>query len=203
MGILFIPLLWQFFRDDDSRCSVRQLVAHNAVGFLFVFVAVWQTHFALASTVNPALPGQGYYQASDEYKRILSAGENGSIRHFGVMLRDSMDFVGHYQSGIPSLISARAVRMAACGSCGRSVPGRSTTGGKRRAATNRPSTGTSTSSPTQRGGFSDFSASFWPPGCCSYPYWCHCARGSRTASCWWCSWASGWPTWPPSVDSIG
>ena len=103
MGILYIPLLWLLFRDDASRRSVRGLVVYNAVGFLFVFVAVWQTHFALASSVNPALPEQGYYQASDEYKRILSAGENRRIGHFGVMLRDSMTFVRHYQRGVPKL----------------------------------------------------------------------------------------------------
>ena len=103
MLILYIPLLWQLFWMSDSRRSILDFMAFNTVGFLLVFVAVWQTHFALASTVNPALPEQGYYQASDEYKEILDAGENGSIAHFPVMLRDSFAFMAHYQKGVPKL----------------------------------------------------------------------------------------------------
>ncbi len=103
MLILYIALLWQLFRIEESRRSILEFMAFNTVGFVLVFLAVWQTHFALASTVNTALPEQGYYQASDDYKRILSAGESGSIAHFPVMLRDSIAFVGHYQKGVPKL----------------------------------------------------------------------------------------------------
>jgi dolichyl-phosphate-mannose--protein O-mannosyl transferase len=103
MGLLYLPLLWVLLQGDDRRRSIRDSLALNVIGFVLVFVAVWQTHFALGSTINASLPEQGFYQASDDYQKILRDGENGSIRHFGVMLRDSMAFVGHYQKGVPKL----------------------------------------------------------------------------------------------------
>lgn len=74
-----------------------------AVAFGICYGAVWQTHFALGSTINPSLPDQGYYQASPEYKAILANGKNGSIFAFPYMLRDSINFVSHYQNGVPRL----------------------------------------------------------------------------------------------------
>ncbi|MGB5163304.1 MAG: phospholipid carrier-dependent glycosyltransferase [Thermoanaerobaculia bacterium] len=103
MGVLYLPLLWKLFQVGDSRRTIRDTLAFSALGFLLVFVGVWHTHFALASNINRSLPGEGYYQASDEYKGILGAGENASIVHFPVMLRDSMAFVAHYQRGVPKL----------------------------------------------------------------------------------------------------
>jgi len=57
----------------------------------------------LGDTVNPKLPDQGYYQASEQYKEILNNGTNGGIQHFPVMLRDSLAFLPHYERGVPKL----------------------------------------------------------------------------------------------------
>lgn len=71
--------------------------------FLLVYCSVWQIHFSLGSNVNPQLPDNGYYQASAEYKQILTKHTNGSLANFPAMLRDSLAYVGHYNSGAPRL----------------------------------------------------------------------------------------------------
>ena len=103
MIVLYGPLLWIFVRDGNVRGALRNVVLPSAVGFAIVFVAVWQTHFALAATVNPELKNDGYFQASDAYKQLLTDAETGSIAHFGVMLRDSLAFLPHYSRGVPKL----------------------------------------------------------------------------------------------------
>jgi dolichyl-phosphate-mannose-protein mannosyltransferase len=75
----------------------------SALGFLIVFVGVWQTHFRLGSTIQTTLPDAGYYQASEEYKAILAEGRNDALASFPVMIRDSMKYVGHYNKGVPRL----------------------------------------------------------------------------------------------------
>ncbi|MEI8230668.1 MAG: phospholipid carrier-dependent glycosyltransferase [Candidatus Peregrinibacteria bacterium] len=99
--ILFLPfLLWKLWPD---RQAIGKTLGVMAASFLVIFVGVWQTHFALGSTVNPKLPDSGYYQASPEYKQILTDGTNGFIQNFPVMLRDSLFFMGHYAAGVPRL----------------------------------------------------------------------------------------------------
>lgn len=99
--ILLIPaLLWLLWPD---RRRIRRFLGIGALSFLITYVGVWQTHFALGGSINPVLPDQGYYQASEQYKAILAAGKNGSLRWFPVMLRDSLRFVAHYNNGVPRL----------------------------------------------------------------------------------------------------
>ncbi len=78
------------------------------IGFLIFYVTVWQIHFSLGGTINPKLPDNGYYQASQEYKNILAAGTNGSLLNFPIMLRDSIAFVSHYNNGAPRLDLCKA-----------------------------------------------------------------------------------------------
>lgn len=80
----------------------------GGLAFAVCYAAVWHTHFALGSTVNPSLPDAGYYQASEQYKVILQSGRNASPFAFPYMLRDSINFVGHYQQGVPRLDLCKA-----------------------------------------------------------------------------------------------
>jgi len=104
--ILLIPFLaWEL------HARPRQVLRFGwiaAIAFLVPFVTVWQIHFAIADTVNPALPDQGYYQASPWYKELIQRDKTSSIFAFPVMLRDSMNFVGHYQRGVPRLNLAKS-----------------------------------------------------------------------------------------------
>jgi dolichyl-phosphate-mannose-protein mannosyltransferase len=99
--ILLFPaalwLLWPRFRQFLTFLWIA------AVAFAVFYCGIWQVHFALSSTIVPSLPDAGYYQASPEYKTILQNGKNGSIFAFPYMLRDSLDFVSHYQKGVPRL----------------------------------------------------------------------------------------------------
>jgi dolichyl-phosphate-mannose--protein O-mannosyl transferase len=99
--ILLIPAL--IFLLWPKKDLIQKFVGIGALAFLVSFVSVWQTHFALGSTINPLLPDQGYYQASEQYKAVLTAGKNRSLRWFPVMLKDSLNFVSHYNNGVPRL----------------------------------------------------------------------------------------------------
>lgn len=99
--ILLLPaaivFLWK------ARRRIPLFLGVLTASFLLPYVAIWQTHFSLGKTIVPELPDAGYYQASPEYKDLLTRGVTGNIFNFPVMFRDSINFVGHYQSGVPRL----------------------------------------------------------------------------------------------------
>lgn len=104
VGLIFILLVpaavYRLF--PDWRRIVIFLMTFSAA-FLLTYATVWQVHFSLASRIVPELSTGGYYHASDEYKAILVNGQNGSLRSFPIMLRDSLGFVGYYNKGVPRL----------------------------------------------------------------------------------------------------
>ncbi len=104
--ILFVPaMLWMLWPDWKKGLK---FAGWASITFFVVYAAVWQTHFSLGTQVNPSLPDQGLYQASAEYETILKAGTTSSPASFRVMLRDSLNFVGHYQKGVPRLDLCKA-----------------------------------------------------------------------------------------------
>ena len=99
--ILTIPaIVWMLWPRKDLLARFAGIAG---AAFLITYIGVWQTHFALGSTINPVLPDQGYYQASPQYKAVLGAGKTRSLRWFPVMLKDSLAFVSHYNNGVPRL----------------------------------------------------------------------------------------------------
>jgi len=102
MILLLLPcfLAWKLWPNRDA--IGRGLLA-SVVAFAVVFAGVWYAHFALGSRIEPTLPDQGFYQASDAYKNILINGQNRSPAAFPVMLWDSFKFMGHYARGVPRL----------------------------------------------------------------------------------------------------
>ena len=86
----------------DAR-AIRTFLLFTSGGLLLMYLSVWQIHFALGRTVNPALPDMGYYQASPAYREILTQGRTRSLLAFPVMLKDSIKFVRHYNRGTPRL----------------------------------------------------------------------------------------------------
>ena len=99
--ILLIPAtLVQLY--PDAR-AIRTFLLFTSGGLLLMYLSVWQIHFALGRTVNPALPDMGYYQASPAYREILTQGRTRSLLAFPVMLKDSIKFVRHYNRGTPRL----------------------------------------------------------------------------------------------------
>lgn len=99
--VLLIPfLLWKYWADQPA---VKRMLEYMGVAFAVVFCGVWYAHFAIGTTVNPMLPDNGYYQASPEYKQILTEGRTRSLGSFTTMLRDSLKFTSHYAGGVPRL----------------------------------------------------------------------------------------------------
>lgn len=99
--ILLVPSLLLHFWPKYN--PMLKFVGWAALSFVIFYTSVWYIHFSLAARVNPDLPDQGYYQASEEYKAILNEGRTNSPLAFPVMLRDSLAFVGHYEAGVPRL----------------------------------------------------------------------------------------------------
>lgn len=100
--LIFLPLallgaLWK------ERPKFTYFAGLALISFVTTYVAVWHTHFAIGSRVLPSLPDQGYYQASEGYKKILNEGRSTSLVSFPTMIADSWNFVGHYERGVPKL----------------------------------------------------------------------------------------------------
>lgn len=93
LGIRFFPN-WR---------KITALFAISGAALLLVFLSVWLVHFALASTPERKLSNRGYYEASPEYRKILSANNLWTPYSIYIMLRDSLAFVPHYQRGVPKL----------------------------------------------------------------------------------------------------
>lgn len=106
MFILVPFLLWKLWPAKGQKTDTASLLHFlwaSTLGFLVCFVGVWQIHFSHMVKINPDLNNSGYYQASDQYKAILAYGKQGSLLSFPVMLRDSLQYVGEYNKGIPKL----------------------------------------------------------------------------------------------------
>ena len=99
--LLFLPALYAAYWPNWRRFLLS--MALFLVGFVVVYISVWQIHFSLASNINPVLERRGYFTASEEYKAILRAGSNKSLLSFPTMLRDSYYYFKQYQRGVPVL----------------------------------------------------------------------------------------------------
>jgi dolichyl-phosphate-mannose--protein O-mannosyl transferase len=99
--LLLIPMGVLRLRTRPKRAFAFASLA--VMAGLLTWGSVWQIHFALASRVVPSLPNQGYYQASDAYRHLLSEGRNRSLWAFPTMIRDSWRYVWFYNRGVPTL----------------------------------------------------------------------------------------------------
>lgn len=108
------PAIWMVYKTLAPSNGVKVLkktlifAGGMLVPFLIVYISVWSVHFRLGQTVNSNLPDNGYYQASPEFKAAVDNGQTSSWMMFPVMLRDSLAFVGHYNSGAPRLDLCKA-----------------------------------------------------------------------------------------------
>ena len=105
MILLLIPMVIVLYPNTNK---IWHWFALAMIGFLIPYIGVWQMHFANADTLNPKLPNQGYFQASDGYKYALDMEKTGSIAAFPVMLRDNLTFTSHYAGGVPRLNMCKA-----------------------------------------------------------------------------------------------
>lgn len=104
--ILLVPAIIYCLQPHWS--AILKFLALSGVGFCVAFCSIWYVHFALGTTINTSLPDGGYYQASEQYKKILTEHRTASLLAFPIMLRDSMKFVTHYNAGVPRLDLCKA-----------------------------------------------------------------------------------------------
>lgn len=106
--ILGIPALAVIVVMRKQPRALLHTALVSAIAFFMLCGVIWQAHFGIASRVNPNLPDDGYYQASQTYKNILQNGEVWNPLAFPVMVRDHLNFVGHYERGVPKLDMCKA-----------------------------------------------------------------------------------------------
>lgn len=99
--ILLIPALGVYLYPRWRQIGTFLLYA--LIGFIVSYVAVWQIHFSLGQNIQPELPDDGYYQASEEYIRLLDSGQTTNPRAFYIQWRDHTNFLSHYSKGVPEL----------------------------------------------------------------------------------------------------
>jgi dolichyl-phosphate-mannose-protein mannosyltransferase len=104
VGLIFILLfpcvIYQLF---PSTRKIVLFLSISVLSAIIAYVAVWHTHFSIAKTIVPELHTNGYYTSSEEYKSYLTTGTTSSLRHFGLMLRDSFAYMDQYEKGVPRL----------------------------------------------------------------------------------------------------
>jgi len=99
--ILLVPaLLIRFWKEYRKMLIIISL---SLIGFFVAFASVWQIHFSLGDTINPELKKDGLYFASANYKTVIETEQNGSLKYFPVMLRDSLAFHFKFNKGVPKL----------------------------------------------------------------------------------------------------
>ncbi len=109
--VLLVPVTLLEFKKLETRNSklekysdfdlhkVFQFLALSIASFLIVYVGLWQFHFSLGKTVIPALPDEGYYQASEQYISLVDAEQT----NLPLMLKENLKFLNHYSEGVPKL----------------------------------------------------------------------------------------------------
>lgn len=101
-AILFLLVLALLYTLRKKQVW-RTFLAWSLTGFFLLFFGVWQIHFALGTTVNPALNTDGWYRASEEYKDIMHEEKQWSPLSFPVMLKESLAYPFFYNKGVPKL----------------------------------------------------------------------------------------------------
>ncbi len=103
--LLFVFLAYEDYGSDVLQLKITKEMIITftkktlsaAAGILIVFFISFYIHFAIAGNV---MNGR-FYQASEEYKSILSLHENADPLRFFTMLRDYVGYMQSYEKGVP------------------------------------------------------------------------------------------------------
>jgi dolichyl-phosphate-mannose--protein O-mannosyl transferase len=95
--LVLAPIAWEL-RRDMKKLSL--CIGLFLLGAAFTWITVWQIHFSLTGTVNPALEN---FSASPAYQAILREHKNTSLWSFPVMMRDQLTYIKNYSAGVPRL----------------------------------------------------------------------------------------------------
>jgi len=106
--ILLLPLLIFYPKDNKIKDKLRALLPSwgiaSATMFLFS-ILVWGLHFSHGKKIEPTLNSAGWYRASTELKMIKEnpTEHNNPINNFYVELRDYLNYIANYSTGVPRL----------------------------------------------------------------------------------------------------
>ncbi len=106
--IIILATCISLWRSLPASRIVMKFLLASFIPFFITYAAVWEIHFSLGKKIVPELSNSGYYQASEEQKVILAAGQQSSLQNFRMMLADSFTFVRVYNNGVPRLDLCKA-----------------------------------------------------------------------------------------------
>jgi hypothetical protein len=86
-----------------KKRAVLEPLVSAFTSFLIFYAAIWEAHFYLAYTVNPALEDDGYFLAAPSVRKVLDAGEGGRLVNLPLMMRAAYNYSMQYHHGVPQL----------------------------------------------------------------------------------------------------
>lgn len=98
--LVFPALYWKLFPHWKK---IVVSFGFSLTGFLVVFLSVWQLHFLLGSSVNPALKRQGYFTQNVVYQEIIAKKHHLSPLYLPKMLHAVFDYTAEVNKAIPDL----------------------------------------------------------------------------------------------------
>ena len=113
IGVVFVlvPLVavWTIWRRHGDPRRAMELALIVAATSAAMFMGVWETHFALARHLNPALQEQGYYQTpSAGAKAFLESGRRVPVIAFPAMMREAIRYAQWYDAARPAIDFCKA-----------------------------------------------------------------------------------------------
>ena len=105
IGVVFagVPLvaIWRLRADRRRAVECAGIVALTCASVVF---CVWETHFALARHLNPALQEHGYYQTPSAGARaFLESGRRVPIAAFPAMMGEALRYARWYDAARPAI----------------------------------------------------------------------------------------------------
>ena len=97
--LVALPLIGWWAQRRQTKNIIRTILISYGSAFILI-CSVWMIHFHLGQRIEPTLPNNGFYNASQQYKDVL---RSGSQVNFLTALADNIGYARNYTEGVPRL----------------------------------------------------------------------------------------------------
>jgi dolichyl-phosphate-mannose--protein O-mannosyl transferase len=99
--VLLFPALYYRLFSQWKKCLLS--IGGSLIGFLLIFITIWQIHFSLGNIINPNLKNNGFYTKNPVYQHIISQKQHHSLLYLPIMVRSALEYAAEVNKGIPPL----------------------------------------------------------------------------------------------------